>query len=284
MLPSDTKKMETKQKLNKAMLRALRQKPTQRYMIYKVFVEQLVSRQAAVKIVGSSGMALSLDQLIAESWNYMQRFASYLVENGLSKVRYEPGTVLFAAQDNELREFFDFADQANRRGEIRRLALNVCPISKEGNVFSFIHKSILEFLVAKQVRDDYADALDTLAETGLPVHITEVTVAAPDDPEHRAAQLEALMRLWWGHPAVDQVIFWSLWNKLGPRSHLQLGIYDDEGRPTRHGQAALSLINDRWRTRSVTTTGDDGAATMRVTMGEYVAQWMEDGRKAQKLP
>ena len=144
---------DKRHKLNKVMLRALREKRTRRYMIYKVFVEQLVSRQAAVKILGSSGMALSLDQLIAETWNYMQRFASYLVENGLSKVRYEPGTVLFAAQDNELGEFFDFADQANNRGEIRRLALNVSPITQEGDVFSFIHKSILEFLVAKQVRD-----------------------------------------------------------------------------------------------------------------------------------
>ena len=31
--------------------------------------------------------------------------------------------------------------------------------------------------------DDYAVALDTLAETGLPIHVTETNVIAPDEPE-----------------------------------------------------------------------------------------------------
>src|SRR5262249_34779333 len=51
--------------------------------------------------------------------------------------------------------------------------------------------------------DDYAVALDTLAEAGLPIDITETNIIAPDEPEARAAQTEALMRLWWGHPAVE---------------------------------------------------------------------------------
>jgi len=69
--------------------------------------------------------------------------------------------------------------------------------------------------------DDYAVALDTLAEAGLPVHITETNFIAPAEPEARAAQAEALMRLWWGHPAVEQIVFWALWNKVSARSYLQ---------------------------------------------------------------
>ena len=53
---------------------------------------------------------------------------------------------------------------------------------------------------------------------GLPIHITETNVIAPDEPEARAAQAEALMRLWWGHPAVEQIVFWALWNKVAARS------------------------------------------------------------------
>lgn len=126
--------------------------------------------------------------------------------------------------------------------------------------------------------DDYAAALDTLAEAGLPVHITETTFNVPAEPEQRAAHAEAMMRVWWGNEAVEQIVFWSLWNKVAARNQLQHGVFDDttEGTLTRHGEAILSLLNDRWRTQEVVTTGDDGAVTLQATLGEYVAQW-EDG-------
>lgn len=121
--------------------------------------------------------------------------------------------------------------------------------------------------------DDYAVALDTLAETGLPIHVTEVTFAAPDAPEKRAAQAEAILRLWWGHPSVEQIVFWNFWNPLGPRSHLNLGIYGDDRQLTRHGEAIVSLLNDRWRTRTATVVDGRGVAEVRATFGLYVAEW-----------
>jgi endo-1,4-beta-xylanase len=125
--------------------------------------------------------------------------------------------------------------------------------------------------------DDYAVALDTLAETGLPIHITETNVIAPDEPEARAAQAEALMRLWWGHPAVEQIVFWSLWNKVSARPSLQAGLWDDAGVLTRHGEAVVSLLNDRWRTRAVATTDVKGNVELRATLGTYTASWEENG-------
>lgn len=126
--------------------------------------------------------------------------------------------------------------------------------------------------------DDYATALDTLASVGLPVHITEVNFVAPDAPEARAAQAEALMRVWWGHPAVDQIVFWGLWNAVNARNHLHHGLWDDDGTLTRHGSAVVSLLNDRWRTRATLTADATGAVELRATHGEYVASWDEDGQ------
>ncbi|MGB5812599.1 MAG: endo-1,4-beta-xylanase [Polyangiales bacterium] len=127
--------------------------------------------------------------------------------------------------------------------------------------------------------DDYAAALDTLAEAGLPIHITETTFNVPGEPEERAAHAEAMMRVWWGHESVEQIVFWSLWNKVAARNQLQHGIFDDttDGTLTRHGEAILSLLNDRWRTDEVVTTDDGGALELRATLGEYVAQWEVDG-------
>jgi GH35 family endo-1,4-beta-xylanase len=126
--------------------------------------------------------------------------------------------------------------------------------------------------------DDYAAALDTLASVGLPIHITETNFVAPDAPELRAAQAEALMRVWWGHPAVEQVVFWGLWNVALARNHLNHGLWANDGTLSRHGAAVVSLLNDRWRTRSTLTADATGAVELRATYGEYVASWEENGQ------
>ncbi len=126
--------------------------------------------------------------------------------------------------------------------------------------------------------DDYQVALDTLAETGLPIHITETNFIAPDDPEARAAQGEALMRVWWGHPSVEQIVFWGAWNKIAGRDEFDVGFWDDDRNITRHGAAILALLNDRWRTRSIETADADGLVELRATIGDYAADWEVDGQ------
>lgn len=157
---------------------------------------------------------------------------------------------------------------------LRRAGTPVDAVGQQGHFAPGLVNIGVDVDLSQRTRvDDYAAALDTLAQTGLPIHITEVTFAAPEEPEHRAAMAEAILRIWWGHPAVEEVIFWNFWNPLGPRSHLNLGVYGDEGQPTRHGEAILSLLNDRWRTDVEGVTDSDGAIEVRATHGQYVAQW-----------
>lgn len=126
--------------------------------------------------------------------------------------------------------------------------------------------------------DDYAVALDTLAETGLPIHITETNFIAPDNPELRAAQAEALLRLWWGHPSVEQIVFWGPWNKVAGRDEFDVGFWDNDRNVTRHGEAVFSLLNDRWRTRATLVSDGNGELTVEAHYGEYVAEWSVDGK------
>ncbi len=128
--------------------------------------------------------------------------------------------------------------------------------------------------------DEYAGILDTLAEAGLPVHITEFNVIAPDDPDLRAAQMEALMRVWWGHPAVGEIGFWSVWNRVSGKTRFGPGLWDDDQVLTKHGSAALHLINDEWRTSAETTVEGDGTATLRAVPGDYILEWTTDGETA----
>ncbi|MDX1734836.1 MAG: endo-1,4-beta-xylanase [Halioglobus sp.] len=125
--------------------------------------------------------------------------------------------------------------------------------------------------------DEYAQALDILAETGLPIHLTETNFISPPEPELRAAQAEALMRLWWGHPAVEMIVFWGPWNKVAGRDEFDVGFWDDERNITRHGEAVFSLLNDRWRTRATLSPDTEGLASVRATYGDYVASWQVGG-------
>lgn len=170
---------------------------------------------------------------------------------------------------------------ANVRDRVRQLLAAGVPIDAIGQQAHFVPGVVYAGGTAdlsKRTRiDDYEVALDTLAEAGLPLHMTETNFIAPAEPEARAAQAEALMRLWWGHPAVEQVVFWGLWNKISSRNYLQFGLWDDAGALTRHGEAVISLLNDRWRTRATMTADAHGIVALRATLGTYVASWEENG-------
>ena len=126
--------------------------------------------------------------------------------------------------------------------------------------------------------DLYAAALDTIAEAGVPIHVTEINVFTPADQEVRAAHLSGAMRIWWGHPGVAQFGFWSLWDEVSGKKDYEVGLYDDDKNITPMGRAVMHLLNDRWRTRISETVGEDGAVRLRAAAGDYLAEWSLDGQ------
>ncbi len=126
--------------------------------------------------------------------------------------------------------------------------------------------------------DLYARALDTIAEAGVPIHITEINVFTPADQEVRAAHLSGAMRVWWGHPGVAQFGFWSLWDEVSGKNDYDVGLYDDDKNITPMGHAVMHLLNDRWRSRVSGTVGEDGRVRLRAAAGDYLAQWSLAGQ------
>lgn len=121
--------------------------------------------------------------------------------------------------------------------------------------------------------DVYARALDTIWEAAVPIHVTEINVFTPADQDVRAAHLAGAMRIWWGHPGVEQFGFWSLWNGVSGKRDYDVGLYDDDKQITPMGNAVMHLLNDVWRTRTTTTVGDDGLVELNAAAGDYLVQW-----------
>jgi endo-1,4-beta-xylanase len=53
--------------------------------------------------------------------------------------------------------------------------------------------------------------LDTVASAGLPIWITELSLAS-NDVHSRATALTDILTLYFSHPAVEGVLFWGFWD------------------------------------------------------------------------
>lgn len=89
-------------------------------------------------------------------------------------------------------------------------------------------------------------SLDALAETGLPIHLTEISARTPDQLE-RADAIETILRTGFAHPAVELILLWGFWEKrhwLGEDAAL----VDADFKPLPAGERYLELVNKVWST------------------------------------
>lgn len=97
---------------------------------------------------------------------------------------------------------------------------------------------------------------DRLADTGLPLHLTEVSCKNPD-PLVRATGLEALLGCAMAHPAVEAVLLWGFWapaHWLGSEACL----FAADWTCNAAGERVLELLTNTWRTKVSGTTAADG--------------------------
>jgi GH35 family endo-1,4-beta-xylanase len=110
--------------------------------------------------------------------------------------------------------------------------------------------------------------LDRLhAETGLPIHLTEVSAKFPD-ATRRADLLEILFRLGFSHEAVEAILLWGFGAKthwMGPDAALM----NADGTLNAAGSRISGLLREEWSTRGNGLTGTDGRLAFRGFYGSY---------------
>ena len=113
--------------------------------------------------------------------------------------------------------------------------------------------------------------LDRLhGETGLPIHLTEVTAKFPD-AARRGELLEMLFRLGFSHEAVEAIMLWGFsanthW--MGPDAALTSA----DGTLNPAGARISRLLHEEWTTQGSATTGADGGITFRGFYGRYALE------------
>ncbi len=116
--------------------------------------------------------------------------------------------------------------------------------------------------------------LDCLVNAGRPIHISEVTVSAPDGSEAgcgvQAEIAKNLYRLWFSHPQVMGITWWNVVDGgAAPGEPSFSGLYDTDMNPKPACRALEQLIKREWMTRLTLKAGEDGNVEFRGFKGCY---------------
>lgn len=129
--------------------------------------------------------------------------------------------------------------------------------------------------------------LDCLKEAGRPIHISEVTVTAPDETpkgwEIQAEIARNLYRLWFSYPSVMGITWWNVVDGGAAKGEPSFsGLYDKELNPKPVYYAIDQLINHQWKTSLTLKPGSTGDIRFRGFKGKYRISWKDKSGKLQQ--
>lgn len=126
--------------------------------------------------------------------------------------------------------------------------------------------------------------LDSLAELGLPIWITEFDYAHPDETI-RANQLEGFYRLSYAHPAVQAVKSWGFWEGAHWRADwgTPVALVDRDWRVAASG-ARLGELMEQWSTTLGQQSDVKGQLSLQGYAGDYIAEVQSSDGKHYSLP
>ncbi|KAK6183207.1 hypothetical protein SNE40_010732 [Patella caerulea] len=111
--------------------------------------------------------------------------------------------------------------------------------------------------------------LNTLAKAGLPIWVTELDVGTHDE-NLRADWYETILRVMYGHPSVEGVMFWGFWDQAHWRKDRGALVVGNDVTLTAAGRRVLDLFENQWMTkesRKLSTAGSQ--FTVRGFHGDY---------------
>ena len=120
--------------------------------------------------------------------------------------------------------------------------------------------------------------MSMLAEAGLPIHLSEITITAPNNDE-RGQAIQAviagnLYRLWFSLKPMMGITWWNVVDDCGaPGEPSVSGLFSRQMEPKPVYHVLNDLINHQWKTRTTVKAGKDGSVEFRGFRGSYRLTW-----------
>jgi GH35 family endo-1,4-beta-xylanase len=116
--------------------------------------------------------------------------------------------------------------------------------------------------------DKLVSILDSWAQFGLPIEITEYDLVSHDDALHAAYMKEFLTAVF-SHPAVDSFLMWGFWEGAHWLAAQGGAMFRKDWTPRPTVGVYEDLVFKQWWTNASAQTDSKGEATLRVFLGEH---------------
>lgn len=124
------------------------------------------------------------------------------------------------------------------------------------------------------------EKFERLCKPGLPIHLSEITITAPNNDE-RGQAIQAvisrnLYRLWFSLKPMMGITWWNVVDDCGaPGEPSVSGLFSRDMEPKPAYFALNDLINNQWKTSTCVKAGKDGSVEFRGFRGTYRLTWMD---------
>jgi len=127
-----------------------------------------------------------------------------------------------------------------------------------------------------------SELFETLGKAGLPIHLSEITITAPNNDECgqaiQAVIARNLYRLWFSLKPMMGITWWNVVDDCGARGEPSVsGLFSRDMEPKPAYFVLDDLINREWRTDICVKATEDGTVEFRGFRGTYRLTWEGQG-------
>ncbi len=139
----------------------------------------------------------------------------------------------------------------------------------------------------KDIRNpqELQDTVSRISETGLPIHMSEITITSPGEDREaeiiQAGIARNLYRKWFSLKPVMGITWWNVVDNCGaPGEPSRSGLFTRNMEPKLAFHALNDLINREWKTKLSLKAEKDGTISFRGFRGSYKFSWINaDGQQ-----
>lgn len=128
------------------------------------------------------------------------------------------------------------------------------------------------------------ERLDLMSDAGRPLHVSEVTVSAPNSTDE-GKQIQAeitrnLYRLWFSYPNTMGITWWNVVDGgAAPGEPSFSGLFTKDMEPKPAYFTLCELINNEWKTKLTPKIEKDNIIKFRGFKGKYRVTWKDQQGK-----
>ena len=184
----------------------------------------------------------------------------------------------------------DYNLQQSYLDQVKDLVERGCKIDVLGSQMHLFNPQVcLDIADGKSEVQSPASVMETmerLSQAGLPIHLSEITITAPNNDERgqaiQAVITRNLYRLWFSIEKMMGITWWNVVDDCGaPGEPSVSGIFSRNMEPKPVYHVLNGLINDEWKTRTAVQVSKDGTVEFRGFRGAYRLSWQGADNKTQ---